>query len=175
MSIYKRVFGHIIPKVVLIALIAFFWCEKSIAAGNVGEPLPAFSLSNLNGGGQLTNRSLLGHVSLLNVWASWCGYCMSEHSMLMNIKATGVPIYGIDFRDNPNSAKSVLANRGNPYRLVGADWNGNVTEALGVSGTPVTFVVDKHGIIRYRYTGGIDSSGWKSELLPVIQKYQAQS
>lgn len=174
MHLNKRFFAKLSITAILIALFSFFWSGNTMAASS-GDPVPAFSLSTLDGG-HLTNRSMVGHVSLLNVWASWCSYCREEHGMLMRIKNQyHIPIYGIAYRDNPSNARAFLAEEGNPYVAVGVDWDGNSTDALDVTGTPVTFLIDKHGVIRYRHTGSIDSSSWNNDFLPRIKEYQAES
>jgi len=140
-----------------------------------GTALPRFNVPTLSGK-HLSNKTLVGHAALFNVWASWCHYCRNEHTMLLKIKNTyHVPIYGLNFKDKPDNAKAWLQEEGNPYVAVGIDESGSLGEELGVTGTPVTFVLDKHGRIRYEYTGGIDESSWNSVLYPMILRFEKES
>jgi cytochrome c biogenesis protein CcmG/thiol:disulfide interchange protein DsbE len=137
--------------------------------------LPSFSIPTVSGS-SLSNKSLQGKVCLLNVWASWCRYCYYEHAMLMKIKNQyKVPIYGIALKDNTPDIKAWLREHGNPYVAVGEDTYGTASDKLNVSGTPQTFVIDKHGRIRYQQSGGIDQSTWNNTLWPLIQKLQAEN
>jgi len=157
----------------LLAIYSTFLTTAS-AEGLLGDDLPNFNLPTLSGS-RLTNKSLQGHVSLLNIWGSWCKYCYYEHPMLMKIKNTyKIPIYGIDLKDNVINAKIWLHNYGNPYISVGEDFSGVTSDMLNVYGTPQTFVIDKNGKIRYRYNGGIDQGGWDDTLWPLIQKLEAE-
>jgi len=138
-------------------------------------PLPKFSLPSLSSHKHLTNRAFLGQVSLLNVWASWCRYCHHEHPMLLTIRNNyHVPIYGLDYKDNPVNAESWLETNGNPYILSGIDMDGDLAENLQLSGTPETYIIDKHGSIRYRHVGGIDNSAWQYHIWPLIQKLRKE-
>lgn len=171
-----------IPLFLFIALFTALWSSKSLASFFSGDetpasgtPLPAFNLATLTPGKHLKNSTFLGHVSLLNIWASWCSYCRSEHDTLLYIRNnSNTPIYGIDFRDNVENAKEMLATKGNPYTMVGVDWNGDVTSALGEHSTPITFIIDKHGNIRYRFVGSLDQTAWNNDLLPLIKKYETE-
>ena len=139
-----------------------------------GDALPEFSLPTLNHG-NLSNSDLKGRVSLLNVWASWCSYCYNEHAMLMKISSEyHVPIYGIDFQDAAEDARAYLSRYGNPYVTTGIDAYGETGNTLGVTGTPATFVIDKHGMIRFRLTGGISQGNWNRTIYPLIKQLQAE-
>lgn len=176
---YMRVSNHsrwTLIATLLLGFFGFFLGSQAFAMDeDNGKLLPSFSIPTLSGK-RLTNKTFQGHASLLNVWASWCHYCRNEHNMLLKIKNTyHVPIYGLNFKDNPTNARAWLQEEGNPYIMVGVDENGAVGENLGVTGTPVTFVLDKHGRIRYQYTGGIDESSWNGTLYPMIQRFEKES
>jgi cytochrome c biogenesis protein CcmG/thiol:disulfide interchange protein DsbE len=167
---------NFVKKTILIisSVFAFLWIAPSFA--DSGTALPAFNVPTLiPAGKQLSNKTFAGKVSLLHVWASWCKYCRTEHSMLMKIKNEyNVPIYSLDYRDNPVNAKAWLKMQGNPYVLVGNDASGDAASSLGVYGTPETFVIDKHGMSRYHYVGAIDQGSWDDTLWPLIQKLMAE-
>lgn len=76
----------------------------------IERELPAFDLSPIAGFEEgLSNDDLLGQVSLLNVFGSWCPPCAVEHPMLMQIARSGVvPIYGIDWKDPPGAGSAWL-------------------------------------------------------------------
>ncbi len=143
----------------------------------VGKRLPTFSLPSLSNSTTIvTDHSLAGHVFLLNIWASWCQACQAEHSTLLMIANTyHVPIYGVAYKDNSQNAKNWLQVAGDPYALVALDSNGSLGNKFGLYGTPETFVVDKHGMIRYRYIGVLKQTDWETILRPLIEKYQDET
>jgi cytochrome c biogenesis protein CcmG/thiol:disulfide interchange protein DsbE len=119
----------------------------------------------------LTEQNLKGHVTLLNVWASWCYACELQHPMLMAIKNNyHIPIYGIAYKDEAKNIQTFLNEYGNPYTRLGNDSNGAVAMDFGVYGTPETFVIDKKGTIVYRHVGVISQQVWEEELLPLIKR-----
>ena len=170
----------IIPFIILFSLLGLLWHELysaesfEIPSTLIGDPVPNFQLPYLdNPQKQFTQNDLRGHVSLLNVWASWCSACEEEHAMLMKItNKYHVPLYGISYKDNVNDAKDWLRKRGNPYIIDGNDNTGNVAIDFGVYGTPETFVISPDGQIIYRYVGAIDQSAWDTVIYPMIQKYR---
>ena len=119
--------------------------------------------------------SFQGQVSLLNVWASWCVSCRQEHPLLLELaKAGQVPIYGLNYKDQRDDALGWLGRLGNPYRASAFDADGKVGIDWGVYGVPETFVIDRKGIIRYKFTGPLTREAWDRTLLPLIQKLQAE-
>ena len=169
---------RLIPFVMFVGLAVFFWRglsldPQNLPSAHLGKPLPEFRLVSLvDPSSQLTASSLKGHITLLNVWASWCEACTDEQAFLMNLAKQGVLIYGLNYKDNPLNAKEWLETWGNPYQLVGEDIHGRVAIDLGVYGAPETFLIDKAGIILYRHVGVLNSSVWQQEFLPRIKQLE---
>ena len=92
-------------------------------------------------------------VKLVNVWASWCAPCRAEHPTITQLAEEGIPVYGLNYKDNPDNAQAFLAELGNPYAAIGADDTGRVALDWGVYGVPETFIVDGEGRVRYRFAG----------------------
>lgn len=142
----------------------------------VGKKIPVFLLVQvLDSNKTLSDKDLLGKVSLFNAWASWCTTCRLEHPLLMQLaKEMNVPIYGLNYLDNLSEAKTLLAQTGNPYLASGFDERGQVGIAWGLTGTPETFVVDKKGIIRYKQIGNLTPDVLDKEILPLIEKLRLE-
>ncbi|MGK0267366.1 MAG: cytochrome c biogenesis protein CcmG/thiol:disulfide interchange protein DsbE [Maricaulis sp.] len=141
----------------------------------INEPLPAFDLEPVAGRDHgLSNADLAGHVSLLNVFGSWCPPCEIEHPMLMQIARSGiVPIYGVDWRDTPEAGAAWLARHGDPYAAVGLDPDSHLAIDLGITGAPESFLIDATGRVRYRHVGIITQSDWTETILPLIRELEA--
>lgn len=145
-------------------------------AARPGNPLPTIALPGLDGETSgLASADLAGRVSLVNVFASWCSVCRSEHPMLMQIAGeSDVPLYGINWKDRPDQARKWLADNRSPYRKIGADGGDELGDALGVTGVPETLVIDRRGDIRHRHVGAITSEVWKGTLRPLIAALRAE-
>ena len=135
-----------------------------IPSALVGEELPKFTLPSLEGGHVLSSKELIGRSALINVWATWCAACVVEHPFLMRLAELGIPIFGINYKDEAISARNWLAAYGNPYVFSIIDKEGRLGLDLGVYGAPETFFIDSNGIIRYRHVGIINSEIWESKL-----------
>lgn len=137
-----------------------------------GRVIPAFTLASLqHEKDTLTEASLAGKLNLLNVWASWCGICKSEHRFLMELaREEQVQIVGLNYRDNRQAALKELEVSGNPYSKVIFDPKGSLAIDLGVYGTPESYLVDQQGVIRHRYVGALTSEVWQQEFVPVIKQ-----
>lgn len=162
-----------LPFLVFFVLVVFLWRglfldPREIPSSYLGKQIPKFSLSTLNRKRVFKDTDLYGKISLLNVWASWCMACKEEQVFLLKLADSGIKIYGLNYKDNSQNALNWLATWGNPYDIVAVDVNGTVAFDLGVYGAPETFLIDKHGIIRYRYAGILDEKIWQEKFLPII-------
>lgn len=127
----------------------------------IGRPVPAFALDPLPGLARegapvpgLSSRDLLGRVTVVNVWASWCAPCQLEHPLLVRLAADpAIRLVGINHKDNPETARRFLGRHGNPFAAVGVDPTGRTSIDWGVSALPETFVVGPDGTIRHKQVG----------------------
>ncbi len=133
-----------------------------------GRAVPSFTLPTLKDPSvTLRNEDLSRQVSLLNVWASWCPACLQEHPYLVELSRSGtVPIFGLNYADDRDDAMALLSELGDPYVASGFDEDGEVAHSLGVHGAPTTFLIDTHGVIRYRHASPLTPEVWEREFLP---------
>lgn len=172
-----------VPLLTFIVLAIFFWRGLSLdpnamPSALLNKPVPAFELPVLpaqeNPPGLTTaNQELLkGRVSLLNVWATWCVTCRQEHEFLNSLKAQGIPIYGVNYKDNDEDAQTWLTELHNPYVFSVIDSDGRLGIDLGVFGAPETYVIDKAGVIRYKHIGDVNAAVWEKTLKPIVDSLQ---
>lgn len=142
----------------------------------IGKLAPAFDLPPVRAEAVgLASSDLKGEPMLLNVFASWCVTCRIEHPMLMQLRAQGVTIHGLDWKDRRDAGAKWLADFGDPYIRVGSDENGRTGIDMGVSAAPETFVIDKTGRVRYRHVGAITPRVWAETLSPLMARLRAES
>ncbi len=137
----------------------------------VGKSIPAFTASGLNT--ELIDNSVLQtdkKFTLLNVWASWCAVCQSEHDFLMKLALKdNMRIVGLNYRDDGDDARKVLSVLGNPYAANIFDPDGKLALDMGVISTPETYLLDSQGIVLFRYSGVLDEKVWQHYFKPFIQ------
>lgn len=136
----------------------------------IGKPAPEFSLPRLDDPARTLSRAdLLGKTSLVNVWGTWCSGCRQEHETLLELARTsGVPIYGINWKDDPALARQWLATLGNPYAAVGVDAEGGAAIDWGVYGAPETFLIGPDGTVLYKHIAPLNADVWREEFVPRI-------
>ena len=162
--------------VLILALLGFgiWWNQyndpRAVPSPLIDKPAPAFTLPLLHDPSKsMGSADLAGEPYLLNVFASWCVACRDEHPILMQEgKRLGVKLVGFNYKDEPADAKRWLAQYGDPYDVVIADYPGDIAIDFGVTGAPETFLVDAQGIIRYKYISPITPQVIATELLPRI-------
>lgn len=100
---------------------------------------------------------LRGTPVLVNVWASWCGPCNEEAPLLAEAHGRygdRVQFIGVDILDTRGSARGFIAEHGWTWPSV-YDADGDIRDALGVIGQPVTLFYDAEGTLIATWTGAI--------------------
>jgi cytochrome c biogenesis protein CcmG, thiol:disulfide interchange protein DsbE len=145
---------------------------STLPSALIDKPVPTFALPPIEGmpGEGLSSADLEGQVSLVNVFASWCVPCRSEHPLLMALAERGIVINGIDYKDPAEQAAKWLDELGNPFARIGADRDGRVAIDFGVYGVPETFVVDREGRIRHKHVGPLRARDVEEMLLPMLEQ-----
>jgi len=179
-----RRFGPALPLLIFAALAGLFWYAlhsgdpSLLPSPLIGKKVPDFALPPIDGlsaGGKevpgFASPDLAkGEPTIVNVFASWCVECQVEHPLLLALaQSPGVRLYGIDYKDDPASARRFLGRYGNPYARIGADSSGRVAIDFGVYGVPETYVVTGEGKIAYRHVGPLNEQTVRDKILPLLQ------
>ena len=149
----------------------------------IGKEAPAFELPRLAGvaapdtsTNSISSASLRGKPYLLNVWASWCMPCLQEHPQMMALaQRHRIRMVGMNYKDRPEDARRWLARNGNPFDEIMVDAQGRTAIDFGVYGVPETFLIDGKGRIRRKIVGAISIETLQNELLPAIEKLEAEA
>ncbi|AHE98025.1 DsbE family thiol:disulfide interchange protein [Thioalkalivibrio paradoxus] len=171
----------VLPLVAFFALVGLLWVglsldPRALPSPLIGREAPQFDLPELRDPEtRFASTEMLGKPALLNVWASWCVTCRQEHPMLAELRRAGVPVYGLNYKDTRSDALRFLAQFGDPYDAIGFDESGLVGIDWGVYATPETFLMDRHGMIRFKHIGMITPEIIENEILPLYRKLEAES
>jgi cytochrome c biogenesis protein CcmG/thiol:disulfide interchange protein DsbE len=176
------------PLLIFAALVAVFAFALTtgdpsrLPSALIGKPAPATTFPPLPGlveggkpvSGFSTDDLAKGNVSMVNFWASWCTPCAEEQPLLVELKErAGVPLFGVNYKDDAVSARRFLGRYGNPFAAVGADPQGRSAIDWGVYGMPETFIVNGKGEIAFKHVGPISRESLEQVLLPAISHARA--
>lgn len=167
----------LVPLVVFIVVVFFLGVgltlnPRQVPSPLIDKPAPVFQLQQLHDSDKVfSSKENLGKVWMLNVWASWCVACRDEHPLLVELSRLGiVPIFGLNYKDQRDTALQWLKQFGDPYVISIADTDGRVGMDYGVYGVPETYVIDKEGIIRYKHIGPVTVKSLEEKILPLINE-----
>ncbi len=167
----------IIPLLLFSALVAFLAVGLTLDPSRVpspliGRPAPAFSAERLSQPGVFVNeKDFLLKPALFNVWATWCSACLDEHPLLMDLaRRRGVPVYGLNYKDDRRAALGWLEQFGNPYRWVAYDGDARVGIEWGVYGAPETYLISADGVVLYKHIGALNETIVEQEILPLLKR-----
>jgi cytochrome c biogenesis protein CcmG/thiol:disulfide interchange protein DsbE len=165
------------------AVLAFFlfrslWAPAPdiIPSALLNKPAPRLILPALDGqSAAFTPADLAaGHVSVVNVFASWCAPCRTETSQLAALSnLPGVALYGLAQKDKPAATRAFLDEVGNPFARIARDDDGRASIEWGVYGVPETFVVDGKGVVRFKYVGPLTDDALARAIMPAIAAAKA--
>ncbi len=169
------------PALAFLVLIGFFvWRLQEVSKGDtpdvvpsvlIGKPAPQFDLPPLySGKPDFKTADLRGKVTVVNFFASWCVPCRAEHPLFRDLAKSGIVLVGINYKDKPENATAFLAEQGDPYHTVAADRQGRTAIDFGVYGVPETFLIDKSGVIRFKWPGPLTPEIVHDQLLPLAEK-----
>lgn len=128
----------------------------------IGAPAPPFTAYTVDG----THRAVgladyRGDVTILNVWATWCGPCKAEMPTLEHLyemfKPDGLKIVAvsIDETATDDSVRTYAKNMGLTFDIL-HDPQYRIEGAYQVVGYPSSYVIDRDGVIRKVWLGAAD-------------------
>ena len=170
----------ILPPVIFAGLATMFYLgmqrddPDALPSVQIGREAPAMRLEALGDKPLFDETALQAPgVKLVNYWASWCAPCRVEHPHLTALAEEGIPIYGINYKDDAGKALDFLDELGDPYTGIGADPSGRTAIDWGVYGVPETYVIDGQGRVVLRFAGPVTERSLRERIRPAIEAAQA--
>ena len=131
---------------------------------SVGKRAPDFQAIDLASGDSVSLHDRYhGFVTLVNVWATWCGPCRVEMPSMEQayqaLAPEGFKIAAVSIDEgNPEDVRSFGRELGLSFDLL-QDRSNRVTQLYQTTGVPESFLLDRNGIIVKRIIGPHD---WNS-------------
>jgi cytochrome c biogenesis protein CcmG, thiol:disulfide interchange protein DsbE len=124
----------------------------------VGSAMKDFSLKNLSGE-QVNISGFKGKPIVLNFWATWCPPCKEEMPLLeQTAKAnTGnLLVIGVDYAEEKSVVEQFILDRKITFPIL-LDQGGIVSEMYFVKNYPMTFFIDRDGVLRAQHLGQLSN------------------
>lgn len=119
----------------------------------IEKPFPNLNILSLEKNYNINNY-IKNRPVIINIFASWCAPCRTEHQVFKNY-SKDYNIIGIAYKDSKDNIKDFLLELGNPYQNVFFDFSGKESINLGLYGVPETFFLDKNSKVLHKHVGPI--------------------
>lgn len=139
----------------------------------VGNRAPDFRAVDLASGDTVSFRERYdGHVTLVNIWATWCAPCRAEMPAMQGLydllKDRGFRIAAVSIDEGSAQDVMAFANELNLTFDILHDKSGRIEQIYRTTGVPESFLVDRNGTIIRKQLG---EHPWNS---PANQRIVAQ-
>lgn len=137
-----------------------------------GKQAPEFLRPDLDGKPIDLDR-LRGRVVLLNFWATWCAPCQVEMPAFAQwqrqFRARGLQVVGISMDDDSTPVRALAAKLKLDYPVAMGD--ARLGELYGgVLGLPLTYLIDRRGVVRARFQGESNLKEMETQLKALLNQ-----
>jgi cytochrome c biogenesis protein CcmG, thiol:disulfide interchange protein DsbE len=147
--------------------------EEAIKSPGNGEAAPAFQAENLAGGRVKVPADLGGRVVALRFWADWCPYCRKEMAELQPVYARlhphGLEILAVNVAQSRATAQRFVEPLGIRYPVL-LDPDGATARAYGVRALPVTYLLDRYGVVRGKIVGEATPDVFEQQIMKLLDE-----
>jgi peroxiredoxin len=137
---------------------ALVWYGPEVEAVAVGAKAPDYRAVDLATGDSVGLRSRYrGHVTLVNIWATWCVPCKQEMPAMQllydSLSARGFRIAAVSIdQEGPEVVQRFVDDLKLTFDIL-HDRSGNIQQSYQTTGVPESFLIDTAGIIMKRVIG----------------------
>lgn len=161
----------------------FIFCSTQNNSDSEPTYIPAFDFSltlynEMVNDSVITLSSFKGNVVLLNFWATWCGPCIAEipefNDLYEKYNTKGFEILGISISDNFKQLKKFTSKINVDYKLLygTSDLINDVVQQYGgFYSVPVSYLINRDGLVVRGYPGAIIGDYWTNLLIDDIIKF----
>lgn len=140
---------------------ALVWYGPDVEQVAVGARAPDYRTMDLATGDSVGLRERYkGHVTLVNIWATWCVPCRVEMPAMQrlydSLSPRGFRIAAVSIdQEGPEVVRDFAASLKLTFDIL-QDRRGDIQQAYQTTGVPESFLLDTNGIIMKRVIGAHD-------------------
>jgi peroxiredoxin len=150
-----------------------FGCSDHKVILRTGQAAPAFALSDINGKTWNFPEDLKGKVVAIRFWADWCKSCAEEMPVIEKVynkyKDKGLVVLAVNIGQERDAVVKFVNGIKISYPVL-LDPRAMVTKRYGVTGLPITFIIDRNGTIRQKILGEAGQTVFEEILLEQLKK-----
>ena len=138
--------------------------QNTYVPNQVNKKIIEFSSKDLFSGIKINSGDVISEnkFTIINIWASWCLPCRSEHKHLMSLKNIyNINLIGLNYKDKPSNAKKFINELGNPFKKILTDPSGIISIEIGAYGIPETFIISSEKKIIKKFIGPLTKKNIK--------------
>ena len=127
------------------------------AAVQPGSRAPDFRALDINSGDSVSLSDYRGRVTLVNIWATWCGPCREEMPSMQQafaeLKDRGFAIAAVSIDESSvDDVRGFQREFGLTFDIL-HDRTGQIQQLYQTTGVPESFLLDRDGVIVKRLIG----------------------
>jgi peroxiredoxin len=138
-----------------------------------GAPAPAFQAQTLTGGQVRVPRDYADKVVAIRFWADWCPYCRNEMARLQPVYARlsgrGLEILAVNVAQDRDTVRRFAGPLGLTYPVL-LDPEGATARAYGVQALPITWLLDRHGVVRGKIVGEATAEVFERQVRVLLEE-----
>jgi len=138
-----------------------------------GAPAPAFQATTLEGPAVRVPADFAGKVVALRFWADWCPYCRKEMAELgpvhARLRGRGLEILAVNVAQDRDTVRRFVAPLGIAYPVL-LDTEGEVARSYGVQALPVTWLLDRRGMVRSKIVGEATAAVFEARVSELLDE-----
>lgn len=163
-------------RILLLAALAVVFCLGVLAAESDAPKPLELALKDINGVA-FNLADYRGQVVVVDVWATWCGYCVREMpdlaACLREAEEANAPLQilglSVDAAAQQPAVTKLVKKMEIPYPIVMADKT-NLKPFGKITSIPAKFLIDKHGVLVDKRVGALDRDKLEAWVKPYLEE-----
>lgn len=139
----------------IVVVLAVLLLASTAWALDPGARAPEIGLNDRDGH-RVDLSGMRGHVIVVDFWASWCEPCADEMPVLeglyQSLHSQGLDVVGVSQDSSAGNITTFLRRVHVTFPIV-HDNGHAVADRYHPSGMPTSFIIDRHGIVRFVHRG----------------------
>ncbi len=173
----KCTFVLSLVPIIVWAVFLLCGCSDKEVIIREGQPAPAFVLTDITGKTIRVPEDVKGKIVAIRFWADWCKACVAEMPEIDRVYKkyanSDFLILAVNVGQDRSTVEKFVKGYNISYPVL-IDVGREVTKRYGIAGIPVTYFLDRNGIIRRKILGEIDGVAFEKIVLEQLKEKEPE-